>query len=133
MNVNKSDFIDACRGRGVSKETALDIWGVLEFSAGKSVKFTIRNADGSREEVRGKAVPGAPNFFTQKNKSGVSLSHVGMGVSVGNFRTARDAALAARDLESILDWSTFTDPDEYHKEVSQDTKNAAVDIIRKHM
>lgn len=133
MNVNKSDFIDACRGRGVSKETALDIWGVLEFSAGKAMAYTIRCGDGSREEVRGKAVPGAPNFFTQKSKSGVSLSHVGMGVNVGNFRTAQNAALAARELESILDWSTFTDPDEYHKEVSQDTKNAAVDIIRKHM
>ena len=133
MNVNKSDFIDACRGRGVSKETALDIWGDLEFSAGKAAAYTIRCGDGSREEVRGKAISGAPNFFTQKSKSGVSLSHVGMGVSVGNFRTARDAALAARELESILDWSIFTEPEEYFKEVSQDTKNAAVDIIRKHM
>ena len=132
MNVNKSDFIDACRGRGVSKETALDIWDVLEFSAGKSVKFTIRNADGSREEVRGKAIPGAPNFFTQKSKRGVSLSHVGMGVTVGYLRTARDAALAARDLESLLDWSTFTDLEEF-KEVSQETKSAVVNIIRKRM
>ena len=132
MNVNKSDFIDACRGRGVGKETALDIWGVLEFSAGKAAAYTIRSGDGSRESVRGKAVSGAPNFFTQKSKRGVSLSHVGMGVTVGYLRTARDAALAARELESILDWSTFTDLEEF-KEVSRETKSAVVNIIRKHM